>query len=236
MTIKELIVYDSEETCPYLPNRHARMPLRRPLESLAPATFDARLEAGDRRTGAFLYNTSCQHCAACEPIRLRVTDFRRSRSQRRVWRKGERHLTTELGPADVTPEHVALFNRHRAERGLAKEDRDIDAFSYEHFLVDSCCDTRELRYYDEDKLVGVAICDFGHRAMSAVYTFFVPDYRKVSVGVYSVLKQAQLCERKGIEFLYLGYYVEASPHMKYKGEYLPHQRRIDGEWRDFERT
>ena len=234
MTIRELVVYDSEETCPYLPGRSARMPLRRPLESLQPAAFDARLAAGDRRTGAFLYNTHCENCTACEAIRVPVADFRMSRSQRRVWRKGQTHITTTTGPPLVTPDRVALFNRHRFERGLAKHERAIDSFSYEHFLVDSCCETRELRYFDDGRLVGIAICDIGHSATSAVYTFFDPEYREVSIGVYSVLKQLEVCREENKQWLYLGYYVAESPHMKYKANYLPHERRISGCWQRFE--
>lgn len=231
----ELVVYDSEETCPYLPGRSARMPLRRPIDALTPEEFDQRLEAGDRRTGAFLYNTRCPSCHACQPIRLAAAEFQPSRTQRRVWRRGNQRLRRETGPAVIDSQRVAMFNRHRRLRNLATDRSDIDAFGYEHFLVQSCCETFELRYYLEDQLVAVAICDQGQDSMSAVYTFFEPEHDSLSLGVYSILSQIQRCRERGWRHLYLGYYIAESPHMRYKAAYLPHERRIGGVWQRFDR-
>ena len=116
MTIRELVVYDSEEDCPYLPGQAAKMPLRRPLETLSGDQFDERLACGDRRTGFFLYNTQCEGCCACEAIRLPLAEFEMSRSQRRVWRKGQ-HLELRVQTPVVDDERVRLFNRHRRLRG-----------------------------------------------------------------------------------------------------------------------
>lgn len=231
----ELVVYDSEETCPYLPGLSARMPLRRPIDSLTPDEFDERLEAGDRRTGAFLYNTRCPACRACEPIRIPVAEFEPSRTQRRIYRKGSQLLRRESGPAVVDELRVELFNRHRRLRDLATERTDIDAFGYEHFLVQSCCETAELRYYLDEQLVAVAICDQGRQAMSAVYTYFDPAYESLSPGVFSILSQVERCRERGWKYLYLGYFIAESPHMRYKANYLPHERRIQGKWQRFER-
>lgn len=235
MLRNELVVYDSEESCPYLPGLSARMPLRRPIDSLTPEEFDQRLEAGDRRTGAFLYNTRCPACQACQPIRIPVAEFQPSRTQRRVWRKGCERVRRESGPAIIDSQRVALFNKHRQLRQLATDRSDIDAFGYEHFLVQSCCETIELRYYVEDQLAAVAICDQGHRAMSAVYTYFDPDYDSLSLGVFSILSQIERCRERGWQHLYLGYFIAESPHMRYKADYRPNERRINGRWQRFER-
>lgn len=234
MSLQQLVIYDSEEPCPYLEGQRARMPLRRPLTTVAPCDFDQALDAGDRRTGGFLYNTACPQCAACQPIRLLVNEFVQSRSQRRVWRKGQAHLEIKCGRPVTEAERLRLFNRHRRLRGLAHERSDIDAFGYEHFLVDSCCDTRELRYFHNGDLVGVAICDVGDSSLSAVYTYFEPECKVTSIGVYSILVQIELCRIVGAQHLYLGYFVADSPHMNYKSKYVPHERRIDGQWTRFD--
>lgn len=227
----EIVVYDAQSACPYLPGETSRLPLRLPLAGLGPEELDARLAAGERRSGSFMYAPACPTCQACEPLRIDATEFRLSRSQQRIWKRGEKLFTTEIGEPKVDAAHVALFNRHRNLRGLAHDGCDVDDSDYQQFLVDTCCDTREIAYYLERRLAMVAIIDCGATALSAVYTYFDPDLERYSPGVYSVLKQLELCRLWNKRYLYLGFYIAASEHMSYKARYVPHERRIAGNWR-----
>jgi len=230
----ELIVYDELGPCPYLPGQVARMPLRIPLRRLSREEFDRRLETGNRRQGRLLYRTQCPACSACEPIRVIVDKFVPGKTQRRVLRQGERAFRVEFGPPELTRDRVALYNRHKQVRGLMRDDGALGASGYEAFLVDTCCETFELRYFVDDKLVGVAVVDRGDDALSAVYTYYDPDYEHLSPGVFSVLTQIELCRRWGLSHLYLGLYVEGCSRMTYKGRYTPHERLINGRWRRFD--
>ncbi len=227
---REFLVYDSEESCPYLPGRTARMPLRQPLETLTGFELDEKLAAGDRRCGPFLYGTRCAACQACQPIRLEVDRFQPSSTQRRVFRQGEKKLRTVVGEPIADATRIALYNKHRELRGLNHDGMPITISSYRQFLVDSCCDTLELSYLLGDELVAVAIVDRGAQAVSAVYCYFDPDFSSLSPGVYSVLKQIELTRQWERKHLYLGYFIADSPHMRYKANYRPYQLRIDGEW------
>ena len=229
----EVLIHDSCEVCPYLPERTARMPLRLPSTTLTRRQMDLRLARGDRRSGPFLYRTECPSCQACEPIRIEVDRFEFSRSQKRVFRRGERELRVEVGEPIVDNQRVTMFNAHRDARGLVGRDGDIDEYGYDSFLVQSCCDSFEVRYRLEDELVGVAICDRGDESISAVYCHYNPVYRHLSLGTYSILKEIELCREWGVPFLYLGLYIVESPHMSYKANFLPHQRLIDGRWETF---
>lgn len=231
----ERLVYDEPSRCPYLPGQTARLPLRLPLRSLRPVEFARRLQLGDRRQGLLLYRPNCPSCQACEPIRIDLNTFVPDKTQRRVFRKDEATLQTEIGRPTVTPEKVALFNRHKRERGLVVGDAYTDADAYQQFLVDTCTDTIELTYRDKARLVGVAVADRAADALSAVYCFYDPAYVRLSPGVYSVLKQVNLCQAWGLRYLYLGLYVADCPPMRYKARYLPHERLIGGIWRRFER-
>src|SRR5690606_18460080 len=77
--------------------------------------------------------------------------------------------------------------------------------------------------------------DRAEGSLSAVYFYFDPAYEALSPGVYSVLKQLQLCRRWGLRHLYLGLYIAACPSMAYKRRYLPHERLLDGRWVTFDR-
>jgi leucyl-tRNA---protein transferase len=230
----ELTVYDELGPCPYLPGQVARMPLRIPLRRLSREEFDRRLEVGNRRQGRLLYRTQCPACTACEPIRLLVNEFVPGRTQRRVLRQGQSTFEVEIGPPELTRDRVALYNRHKQGRGLMREDGVLSAAGYEAFLVDTCCETFEIRYRAKGELVGVAVVDRGQDGLSAVYTYYDPEYESLSPGVFSVLTQVELCKRWRLPYLYLGLYVEGCARMVYKGRYTPHERLINGRWRRFD--
>lgn len=230
----DIVIIDETEPCPYLDGETARMPLCMPLAKITPAQTDLRLKRGYRRTGEFLYQTNCPKCNACESIRVDVEAFKFSRNARRVINRGNRKFTQIVGELQADVERVALFNKHRRARGLAKRDTDIDMEEYIWGFVRSCLDSFEISYRYNDELVAVAICDLGRNSLSAVYTYYDPEFPKDSIGTYSVLKQLEFCAARRIEHLYLGYYVEGSPHMIYKSRFVPHERLIDGEWVRFE--
>ncbi len=230
----ERLVHDAPSQCPYLSGRIARLPLRVPLRRLRPHELADRLRAGDRRQGFLLYRPACPACSACEPIRVDVNAFAPDKSQRRVFRRGEVLLQTDIAPPTVTPEKVALYNRHKVERGLVSGDGRIDSDGYEQFLVDSCADTIELAYRLAGRLVGVAIADRASDALSAVYCFYDPSEARLSLGAYSILKQIALCRSWGLRYLYLGLYIADCRSMRYKGNYRPHERLIRGVWQRFE--
>lgn len=232
----ELVVHEGDEPCPYLDGRIARRPLRIPTRHLTRTELEVRLDQGDRRTGYFLYTQECPSCRACEPLRIDVEAFAPSRTHKRTLARGRRALTVERGPFEVDARRVALYRAHQTGRGLAKENvPPLDVQGYEAFLVDTCADGFELRYRLDGELVGVAITDRSSAGLSAVYTYYDPALARLSVGTYSILEQLALARELELPWLYLGLAIEENEHMRYKLAFLPHERRIDGAWRRFER-
>ena len=230
----DILIVDETEPCPYLEGQVARMPLCMPLTKITPAEADVRLSCGFRRTGEFLYRTKCPTCNACESIRVDVNRFQFSKNARRVLKRGDRTFTQSVSELQADLERIDLFNRHRRSRGLAKRDTNIDVSEYAWGFVRSCFDSFEITYRYEGDLVAVAICDLGRTSLSAVYTYYDPDFPRESIGTYSILKQIQFCRERKLQHLYLGYYVEESPHMVYKKRFRPHERLIEGQWVAFE--
>jgi arginine-tRNA-protein transferase len=230
----ELVVHDELQPCPYLAERTSRLPLRIPARGLERRELEQRLERGDRRQGLFLYRPACPGCVACEPIRLSVERFEPNRSQRRALSRGDRVLQVELGEPVADAERVALYNRHKALRGLSAGQGEVDVRSYREFLTMTCCDTLEIRYRLGTTLIGVAIVDRSSRSLSAVYCYFDPSYERLGIGTYSIMKQLELCRSWGLHYLYLGLYIQESEHMRYKARFLPHERLLDGKWVEFQ--
>ena len=234
MYAMQKLVYDGLQRCPYLDGQIARMPLYRQLRVLTLAETDARFENAERRVGTCLYRTSCPTCTSCRGIRVRVSDFKPSRSQRRVLKRWGDRYRIEIGRATFSTEKLELFNRHKRSRGLAAaDDLPMTPLGYVSWLVQTCFHTIEMRYFYEDRLVGVGVVDLGRHAASSVYFYFDPDepIARLSPGVFSVLKELELCEQTGREFLYLGLYVRDCRHLSYKSDYRPYEMLYDGHWR-----
>lgn len=231
----DIVIIDETEPCPYLEGQVARMPLCMPLAKITPAQADVRLEKGFRRTGEFLYKTNCPACNACESIRVDCDAFRFSKNAKRVLNRGDRRFNQTVGDLIADTERVMLFNKHRRSRGLAKRDTDIDLEEYVWGFVRSCLDSFEISYRLDGRLIAIAICDVGKNSLSAVYTYYDPDIVRESIGTYSILKQIQMCQKRKIKHLYLGFYVEDSPPMLYKSRFRPHERLIENQWVRFEK-
>ncbi|MGE0784759.1 MAG: arginyltransferase [Sandaracinaceae bacterium] len=232
----ELVVHDAPSECAYLDGQLATLPMRLPARALSPTELDARLAAGDRRHGPFLYRPTCEACRACEAIRIPVAELTSKRAHRRILKRGDGILRAELGRPIVDAARLALYEKHKVERDLAIDSTTrLDARAYQAFLVDTCAHSYELRLFDGTHLVAVSIFDRGATAMSAVYCLWDPDYADLSVGTYAVLKQVELCRAWGITHLYLGLYVANNAHMSYKARFLPNERLIDGVWTRFDR-
>jgi Putative arginyl-tRNA:protein arginylyltransferase len=82
----------------------------------------------------------------------------------------------------------------------------------------------------ENKLAAVAIVDLLDNALSAVYTFFDPDFSSYSLGTYAVIWQQNHAKSLGLEFIYLGFWIKDCQKMSYKTQYQPLQGFINNAW------
>ncbi len=224
------VLWDQVEPCPYREGERARLPLRLPMGPLTPAQFDRCLADGDRRSGRMLYRTACPSCQGCEPLRVPVREFVPSKSQRRAWRRNCDDVRLVVGAPEVDDERLALFNRHKLERGLSASGEPLTATAYLAWLVQTCVDTREFRYLVGDRLVAVSVLDVGQTSVSSVYHYFDPAEERRSLGVFSALAEIAWAASQGYDWYYLGFYVSDCAHLRYKADYRPNERRVGGVW------
>ena len=224
---------DSDEhPCPYLDEQISLMPLCYPSRTLRGEELDEVLTQGKRRSGYFFYHTQCPNCSACEPTRLHVPTFQLNATRRRIERKGDAALTEHFGAPKIDQQRLALFNRHRHERRLNREDGEYDVEDLKGFLVNTSCPTIELSFWIGNQLAAVSIVDCGEIALSAVYTYFDPDFSNLSLGTYAIIRQWRWAQRTNRQWLYLGMYVAENKHLNYKGLFVPQQRYQKMDWRD----
>lgn len=216
--------------CNYLPDREAITLFADPLFPKNTRIYAALADCGFRRSGEHLYVPHCPACSDCVPVRIPVAEFKPSRSQLRT-RKRNARLRIERLPATFKPEHFALYQRYLESRHPGGGMNNPSQENYLDFLTASWADTYFYEIRDTDVLVCVAVIDLMSNAMSAVYTFFEPDYASYSLGKFSILFEIEEAKRLELDWLYLGYWIEACQKMNYKNEYQPLEYYIDNEWR-----
>lgn len=104
------------------------------------------------------------------------------------------------------------------------------ADEYMNFLHSHWCDTWFVEFKLQQRLAAVAIVDRVPQALSAVYTFFEPEFSPLSLGNYAVLWQISTAQRLGLDWLYLGYWIKNCRKMAYKDHYRPLYAFINEQW------
>ena len=69
-----------------------------------------------------------------------------------------------------------------------------------------------------------------------VYSFFEADEATRSLGTFMILDHIARARRMGLPYVYLGYWVQGSRKMDYKGRFLPQERLSADGWTRVERA
>ena len=85
----------------------------------------------------------------------------------------------------------------------------------------------------DGRLVGASIIDIGENWANAVYFYFDPDEGRRSLGTFNIVSLVEFCRARGIDYLYLGYYIQDVAAMSYKSSFKPYFLLQDGRWRQY---
>lgn len=223
------VVRTPAHACAYLPERTAHTVFVAPSVPKSPALLGVLSAQGFRRSGEHIYRPGCQGCQACIPVRVPVNEFRPRRSQRRVWRRN-RDLRVVERDDRFRVEHYRLYRRYLRGRHPGGSMENQSPREYLEFLGNRWGKAVFFEFREDLRLLAVAVADRLPGALSAVYSFYDPDFETRSLGTYCILWEIEAARRSGHEWLYLGYWVADCRKMRYKERYLPHERLIDGTW------
>jgi arginyl-tRNA--protein-N-Asp/Glu arginylyltransferase len=240
--MESLFRYVTEpHTCSYLPDQVQRTEYEY-VGALTPGEYLQRIHENWRRFGNALFRPVCEKCHACQAIRISVAAFRPDRSQKRVRQMNQGVVRLRTGAPSATTTKLDLYDRYHAFQALAKgwpEHPARDASGYQSSFVRQPFAVEEWRYYLGNSLIGVGYVDHlpdtssFAGGLSAIYYYYDPEERQRSLGTWNVLCVLDEAARRGLPYVYLGYYVKGCASMEYKMRFAPNQLLgADGVWRD----
>lgn len=220
----------TEHTCSYLDAKESQSLVVDEEFGMTQQIYSHLIERGFRRSGDMVYAPHCQNCSACLACRINTNQFRASRSQRRC-REMHRNTKVVIKPCVYNHDHKDLYNvyvanRHADTASLAGNNDPME------FFGSTWCVTWLVEFHIENKLAAVAVIDVLNNGLSAVYTFYDPQLKHYALGTYAVIWQIEKARELGIEYVYLGYWVENSQKMDYKKNFRPLEVFMNQQWQE----
>eukprot|EP01032_Pedospumella_encystans_P011353 gene11353-13204_t len=244
-------------------------------KAMAVEDYQSLMLTGWRRSGTYFYKP-IMHKTCCPQytIRLRVNDFRSSKSQKKVMKtvatfladvqddstfsteedlkissmftftsamvpsdaqsapttpsnRGPRKLTVDLEPSSFSAEKFELYKRYQTDVHHDKPD-EVTEQGFRRFLVDSPLKDNNPQYGSFHQLyrlngvlIAVGVVDLLPLGLSSVYMFYDNNYKHLSLGKYTALREIEYCKSKALEYYFMGFYIHTCEKMRYKGEYKP---------------
>ncbi|MHB1304451.1 MAG: arginyltransferase [Acidiphilium sp.] len=220
--------------CPYVPGRTERKVVTELAGAGAEALHDRLSRGGFRRSHNIAYAPVCQGCRSCIPIRVVAGAFTPNRTQRRIAASNAGLLAWEMPPR-ATSEQFLLFQHYQQAR---HGDGDMAAMSFHEYramIEDTPIETMLVEFRDEqERLVGACLTDRLGDGLSAVYSFFAPDFARRSLGTYAILWLIDRARELGLPYVYLGYWVPESAKMAYKAKFRCAEILTGGNWVDID--
>jgi leucyl-tRNA---protein transferase len=226
------------QPCPYLDGRMERKLFTALQGDQAQRLNDTLSKQGFRRSQNVLYRPSCAECSACLSARIRVADFKPSRTQRKIL-KANQHLKRNATSPWATEDQYNLFRRYLDARHADGGMADMDVFEFAAMVEETPIKSRVIEYtrpaakgMRNAPLTVVSLTDVFDDGLSMVYSFYDPDFTELSLGTFAILDHINIAREAGLPYVYLGYWVPGSRKMGYKAGFSALEIFKGGEWVD----
>ena len=218
-----------EHECSYLDDREAITLFVDPNYPVVMKQYSALAKLGFRRSGSNIYRPHCTDCGLCIPVRVPVDEFKPNRSQRRNKKLNQDILVT-VNDAVFNIEHYDLYRRYMKGRHAGGGMDNDEPENYETLISADWSLSKLLEFRLDKTLLMVAVIDCFDDGLSAVYTFFDPEYANRGLGVFGVISEIEYVKSLNLDWLYLGYWNPKTNKMSYKSNYQPLEFFDGQEW------
>lgn len=229
--LKDIKLFTTQaHPCSYLAGEQARTLFIDPEFDVSARQHTELSELGFRRSGSHVYRPHCESCHSCVPCRVVVDRFRPNRRFRRILKRNADLAVEEVAGIDAE-EYYALYSHYINTRHRDGDMYPASREQFQSFLVSGCETTRYFAFRDAGgRLLAVIVTDLLDNALSAVYTYYDTAEAQRSLGNFAILWQITEAARRGLPYLYLGYWIRDCGKMNYKTQYRPLEMLIKGRW------
>lgn len=218
--------------CSYLPDEEERLLIAVDDRLQNKHSYSVLMMEGFRRSGEQSYRPYCPNCEACQSIRILVNDFNPSKSQKRSLKRNKDFIIKQSN--QLKDSYYPLYEHYI---NTCHQDGSMYPATFDQFKSFLSCTLTEQIFIEtwhevngNQQLICLAVTDVLSNGLSAVYTFYHPDYKANGLGIFSILTQLKICQQQALPYLYLGYQIDDCQKMNYKNRYFPFERFIDGHW------
>lgn len=221
--------------CPYLPGHQERKVFTHLVGSEARSLNTQLSHGGFRRSQNIAYRPACEGCHACISVRVPVDSFRWTQAFRRVIRSNQDIIGQDVR-SRATSEQYSLFRDYIDTRHGDGGMADMSVLDFAAMVDESFVESHLTEYRlkvadsDEPELVATVLVDSLMDGLSLIYSFYEPTLASRSLGTYIVLDQLNRAKMRGLQYLYLGYWVSGSDKMAYKARFMPQERLTPEGW------
>ncbi|TGK00669.1 arginyltransferase [Leptospira semungkisensis] len=226
-----------DSACSYYPERISRIKGFAWREVISPSVLDFLFRFGFRRSGAFYYRTSCPSCSHCLSYRIPLLSFSPNAKHKRIFKKNQDLRVTVSSP-EMDPEKKDLYlkyQRSRHEGSYGNSDEEL-LQTMQIQMYDGSDNSKEIRIYKEERLLGWMLLDLGRETVSAVYSVFDPEEEKRSLGNFLILSSILWARGNQFKEFHLGLFLPGHPKMDYKSKWKPAEilEKKSGLWENAE--
>jgi len=218
------------QPCPYFNGKVERRLVTELIGEDSQVLHDQLTRNGFRRSHGAAYAQACPDCDRCTAIRVRAREFIYSRSQRRIAKRNE-ELSVRQVSAIANKEQFNLFKAYQSSRHSGGDMENMLFSDYKSLLEENTIDTALIEFRLSRRLVACMIVDKISDGFSAVYSFFDTEFdNRRSLGTFMILwliKHVKVC---GLDYVYLGFWINKCKKMSYKKNFKPFDYFWSGNW------
>ena len=184
-----------EFACSYLPDRQEQLLVILDPSCYTTDKFEQLLALGFRRSGNQIYRPHCPICSECNSVRVLAQQFIPSKSQKRKQNKAKSAFEVRYSSVE-REQYYPLYSKYISLRHSDGSMYPPDKTQFQSFLLCSWLEITFIELWHQDTLVAVAVTDCMNNAISAIYTFFDPDFEHYSLGSVMILQQLKFAKEQ----------------------------------------
>ncbi len=199
------------------------------LDGEQEGNFDRLMSEGWYHYDRYFIRFNRRRTATSVPLRVDLSKFKLSKSQRRVLKL---NADLDLDILPLSPEmndaEVLLFNRHRSRLGSNAPEKVKLPRPNAH--------NKKIWVFENGHLIAASYLEMGNNSSYGYYGIFSPEIKWRSLGIFTMLKEIEYSIEQRKEFYYMGYSFEHPSIYDYKKRFHALERYDwHGFWKKYPR-